>query len=57
MKKKKWKKPKLKILYRARPEEAVLVLCKETILAGAGAGNCNQGGTWQGTWCEQPDPS
>jgi len=28
MKPKKWKKPKLVVLYRGQPEEAVLTICK-----------------------------
>jgi hypothetical protein len=35
MEKKKWETPKLIVLYKARPEENVLLVCKT---AGAGAG-------------------
>ena len=31
MKPKKWKKPKLVVLYRGQPEEAVLQICKSDI--------------------------
>ena len=44
MKKEIWKKPKLVVLFRGRPEEAVLQVCKSNTVAGPGTGNCDTGG-------------
>jgi len=58
MDKKEWEKPKLVVLYRGRPEEDVLMICKVVNSAGPGAGsNCNEGGAWQGNWCEREGSS
>lgn len=42
MKKKTWKKPKLEILVRMKPDESVLTPCKTAVL-GAGRQRCNPG--------------
>ena len=44
MKTKIWKKPKLVVLFRGRPEEAVLQACKSNTTIGPGDSNCNLGG-------------
>jgi hypothetical protein len=44
MEKKIWKKPKLIVLFRGRPEEAVLQVCKSTQSTGPGSNLCNLGG-------------
>ncbi len=42
MKKKPWEKPKLIVLVRSRPEEAILEFCKAELIAHVGAGDyCN----------------
>ena len=42
--KKPWKKPKLIVLFRGRPEEAVLQACKAATTMGPGANQCRFGG-------------
>ncbi len=42
--KKVWKKPKLIVLYRGRPEEAVLQSCKALNVRGPGDSECRFGG-------------
>ena len=44
MKTKIWKKPKLVVLFRGRPEEAVLQVCKSDTAIGPGDSACNTGG-------------
>jgi hypothetical protein len=44
MEKKSWKKPKLIVLFRGRPEEAVLQVCKSNSSIGPGTNQCNLGG-------------
>lgn len=44
MKTKVWKKPKLVVLFRGRPEEAVLQACKSNQTVGPGTNTCNLGG-------------
>ena len=48
--KKKWETPKLICLYKGRPEEAVLVGCKDVAMAGPPAtnpsGKCQQATNW-----------
>ena len=41
MKKKAWEKPKLIVLVRGKPEEAILTFCKAEFVAHVGAGNYN----------------
>jgi len=44
MEKKHWEKPKLIVLFRGRPEEAVLQVCKSAASIGPGTNQCNLGG-------------
>ena len=44
MKTKIWKKPKLVVLFRGRPEEAVLQVCKSDTAVGPGDSARNTGG-------------
>jgi len=47
--KKVWEKPQLIVLYRARPEESVLVVCKGVNNIPAGPGllrKCRKGSLW-----------
>ncbi len=44
--KKKWETPKLICLYRGRPEEAVLQVCKTPAIAGPAQPTCKYKGTW-----------
>jgi len=44
--KKKWETPKLLCLYRGRPEEAVLLACKDENTAGPAYSKCKYTGTW-----------
>jgi hypothetical protein len=43
MPKKIWKRPKLVVLYRERPEEDVLQACKDIGVGGRNATTCGQG--------------
>jgi hypothetical protein len=43
MNRKVWKKPKLIVLVRGRPEEAVLQACKSDSVGGPGGGSCAVG--------------
>jgi hypothetical protein len=43
MEKKHWEKPKLIVLFRGRPEEAVLQVCKSNTAAGPGRDQCAWG--------------
>ncbi|MDY7032095.1 MAG: hypothetical protein SVY10_09350 [Thermodesulfobacteriota bacterium] len=42
MEKKVWIKPKLVVLFRGRPEEAVLQSCKYNGMSGPQLNNCNR---------------
>jgi hypothetical protein len=44
MEKKHWEKPKLIVLFRGRPEEAVLQVCKSDQSIGPGDNRCSLGG-------------
>lgn len=44
MNRKVWKKPKLVVLFRGRPEEAVLQTCKWAGMGGPQRFNCYQSG-------------
>jgi hypothetical protein len=46
MTRKVWKKPKLVVLFRGRPEEAVLQGCKSPSAGGQYAARCTIGGGW-----------
>lgn len=58
MQKKKWERPQLIVLFRGKPEEAVLNGCKGPWTTGYAyvAGNCMYGGSVDGTpWCANCD--
>jgi hypothetical protein len=44
MEKKPWEKPKLIVLFKGRPEEAVLQVCKSNTSIGPGDNQCTLGG-------------
>jgi hypothetical protein len=55
MKAKTWIKPKLIVLFKGRPEEAVLQFCKRTGITGQGVANCGTG-QYQ-TPCQNSNPN
>jgi hypothetical protein len=58
MEKKTWEKPKLIVLFRGRPEEAVLQMCKQETTSGPTSGKCNRGGgTYGFSACSEVRPS
>ena len=49
---KKWDKPKLIVLFKGRPEEAVIAVCKGEGLSGSFSSNCLSS-DWPQDVCEE----